>query len=331
MILNYRSFFWDGISLLLKLTPGRLWNYIKLALSYHVSVLTQKPRVCGLPFSVSFETSAICNLKCPECALGTGNTIRRNKSLQASFISMQLEALRKQAFYCNLYFQGEPFLNPQIIDIIRMTKSYGYYSVISTNGHFLSEDHCHKILSGGLNKLIISLDGIDESTYEKYRKGGDFNLVISGIRRICAMKKEKKSRYPLIVVQFLVNKANEHQLSAAGLFVRDLGADILEFKSMQIYSEEGLKDFKPEADKYNRYHITRKLTKRKRCFRLWSHVVFTSDGIMVPCCFDKKPDHPISPNGSGILEGWRSKDFMTFRHKVITGIEMPEICSNCLT
>jgi len=330
MIYNYRNFFWDGISLLQKLTPVRAWNYFLISLSYRISLWTKKPRVWGLPFSVSFETSAICNLKCPECALGTGNTYRKNNYPGPSFIANQLVALRRQSFYCNLYFQGEPFLNPQIFDIIHSVVSNNYYSVISTNGHFLSDDNCLKILGSGLNKLIVSLDGIDKQAYEKYRRGGDFYKVISGIRRISDLKKERRSRNPLIVVQFLVNKANEHQLSGAASFVSDLGADILEFKSMQIYSEQGFMDFKPLADQYNRYRVNRKLNRQRRCFRLWSHLVFTSDGIMVPCCFDKKPQYPMTSGRAKELEEWKSESFMEFRRRVLTGKGIPEICSNCM-
>ena len=34
------------------------------------------------------------------------------------------------------------------------------YTIVSTNGHFLSEENSEKIVRSGLNKLIISLDGL---------------------------------------------------------------------------------------------------------------------------------------------------------------------------
>ena len=31
-----------------------------------------------------------------------------------------------------------------------------------------------KTIESGLNKIIISVDGVDQETYQQYRKGGDY-------------------------------------------------------------------------------------------------------------------------------------------------------------
>jgi MoaA/NifB/PqqE/SkfB family radical SAM enzyme len=330
MIFSLRAYIQDGIKLIRCLNPTRIINYIAILISYWFSLISRQPHVWAGPFSVSIETSAICNLRCPECATGVGKTSRREKLADGQFISDKLLLHKNSAFYCNLYFQGEPFLHPQIFGIIREAVKYKYYSVISTNGHFLSEKHCNAITASGLNRLIVSLDGTDSESYSLYRKGGDFEKVIAGINRLCTLKRELKTNQPFVVVQFLVNKTNEHQVHEAVSLVKKLGADVLEYKSMQIYSEKGMDQFKPEGDKFNRYkQAAAKAKKGKDCFRLWSHLVYTSDGVVVPCCFDKIPSHPITISDETSINAWKSKEFMNFRRRVLREEDVPAICQNC--
>ena len=249
-------------------------------------------------------------------------------------VKEKLHQHRKYAFYCNLYFQGEPFLNPQIAEIINMAKRLNYYTVISSNGHFLDKRNCLRIIESGLDKLIISLDGIDSESYSKYRSGGFFIKVIEGIGQMAEAKKKLNKKNPLIVVQMLVNKTNEHQLGEAKKFVDNLGVDVLEFKSMQIYTQEGRKQFLPSGKKFNRYSGKSVNTKtgskaKGACSRLWSHVVYTSDGLMVPCCYDKKPEYLIAGEDGLNKDLWGSEQMQDFRAKLFKSDEVPEICRNC--
>lgn len=330
MILHTRNYFYDGISLLKKLTPGRIWNYIKILLSYRISKMRKHPYIWAGPFSLSFETASVCNLQCPECMAGQGKVMRNRKLMEPELAHKLLELHRKEAFYCNLYFQGEPFLHPEIFSIIRLAGEKKYYSVISTNGHFLDEKNCQKIIDSGLSRLIVSLDGIEQQSYEAYRKGGKLEKVASGIQRLSAMKKQSKSPYPFLVVQFLVNKTNEHQLEEVTAYVKKLGADKLDFKSMQIYTEAGKKEFTPDNSRYNRYsdNIKRETTPAG-CFRLWSHMVVTSDGDWVPCCYDKIPEYAIRGSEELSNKVWKSPSMQDFRKALLTGEDLPAVCSNC--
>lgn len=331
MVLNYRSWFTDTLGLLQKLTPGRIINYTKILVSYRLSLIFRRVILWGGPFSISFETTAICNLSCPECATGTGKTLRNRKLSNPALVNEKLHLHNKHAFYCNLYFQGEPFLHPNIYDIIHDASQQNFYTVISTNGHFLDESHCHKIIESRLSRLIISLDGIDADAYAQYRRGGNFDKVVAGIARLSALKKKLKKSHPFLVVQFLVNKTNEHQLNEAGNYVADLGADMLEFKSMQIYSDQGQDLFTPKDKKYNRYLKPAKDEyDGRKCFRLWSHIVYTSDGELVPCCYDKTPQHAMSASEKTFADGWNSAPYNAFRSRVLKSGNAPDICRNCM-
>ncbi len=282
----------------------------------------------GGPFSLHLETAAVCNLKCPECAAGRGVTKRHQKYMEPDLVEKLLAAHQKNAFYCNLYFQGEPFLHPDIFKILQKASSRNYYTVISTNGHFLDEANCIQTVESKLNRLVVSLDGTRQQTYWEYRRGGKFDTVIKGIRQLVETRNRLGKTNPLIVVQFLVNKTNEHELPGLTTFVRNLGVDVLVLKSMQIYSDAGKKTFTPSIQQYNRYPKNPS-PKSKSCFRLWSNAVYTSDGQMVPCCYDKIPEYPMGEGEVRPLTHWKSKTMQDFRKRILENKNLHEICSNC--
>ena len=99
-----------------------------------------------------------------------------------------MKELGPYLYNINLYFQGEPMLHPMFFTFLRNCRDI--HTTVSTNGHFLSEENAEKIVKSGLNKLIVSLDGIDQETYSLYRKNGDINNVIEGIKNVSEAKKE---------------------------------------------------------------------------------------------------------------------------------------------
>jgi radical SAM protein with 4Fe4S-binding SPASM domain len=333
MILNFSSFFADKIRLICKLRLSRIKNYFLILTSYFHSKLTGKAHVWGYPFSITLETSSSCNLSCPECLAGIKLTRRDRKLMDATLIREKLDIHQNNAFYCNLYAQGEPFLHHKLFEIIDMAHRYQYYTVISTNGHFLTKENCMRIIESGLDRLIISLDGIDPESYLKYRKGGDYQKVVDGIYRLSNFKKKLSKSNPLIVIQFLVHKGNEHQMKTSPKIIKAFGADTMQFKSLQVYSRTGIEELIPDNDKYNRYRMEKKKIQKKSrisCFRIWSQVVYNSDGAMVPCCFDKIPEYSIGRSEKKRDDLWKSPQMQKIRQQVLSGEGKMTICNNCI-
>ncbi|MFN2394797.1 MAG: radical SAM/SPASM domain-containing protein [Bacteroidales bacterium] len=331
IIFNRKTYFHDRIRLLKTLSFHRIINYIKILASFRVSSLFNRNIIWSEPFSLNIETASICNLSCPECITGIGKLNRARKLAEPEYVKKILSAHHKQAFYCNLYFQGEPFLNPELFEMISLAKSFNFYTAVSTNGHFLDENTCRKVITSGLDRIIVSIDGPDDNSYNLYRKGGHFKKVCDGVKQLAFTKKRMNRQNPLLVIQMLVNKNNEKRLSDAVELANDLNADKLEFKSMQIYTETGKHEFLPETDKYNRYKNgkTRENSSVGPCFRLWSHMVYTSDERVVPCCYDKTPDFGINVSNGNYGHVWKSGPMMRFRSKLFDKQSTPGICSNC--
>ena len=230
--------FTDSINLLTRLTPRRAWNAAKVVSSFYISKWINKPVQWGLPVSISIEPTTSCNLRCPECPSGLRAFTRPTGMLKKDFFSETIDQLYKDLYYLVFYFQGEPYLNPQFLDMVKYAADKRIYTATSTNAHYLTDANAKKTIESGLNRLIISIDGTTQEVYQQYRVGGHLDKVLEGAKNIVKWKREMKSKTPFIIFQFLVVKHNEHQVEDVKKLAAEIGADDVWFKTAQVYDYE---------------------------------------------------------------------------------------------
>ena len=210
-----------------------------------------------------------------------------------------LEQLAPSLWYLLLYFQGEPYLHPQFFDLVQKATDRNIYTATSTNGHYLTPEKARKTVESGLDRLIISIDGTTQETYESYRIGGKLDRVIEGTKELIKAKNELGSSTPHVIFQFLVVKPNEHQIEEVQQLAKRLGVDEVGLKTAQIYDYQAGSPLIPDNPKYARYQqlsdgsyaIKNRLL--NHCWKMWHSCVITWDGQVVPCCFDKDAAHPM--------------------------------------
>lgn len=322
--------------LLSKLNGPRIWNMCKLLLSFHVSLQKGKPTWLALPSAIAMEPTTSCNLRCPECPSGLRSFTRPTGMLAPDLFRKTIDEVRDHAFFLTLYFQGEPYLHPQFLDLVKYASEHKMYVSTSTNAHYLTEENARKTVESGLDKLIISIDGTTQETYAQYRVGGQLTKVLEGTRNIVQWKKKLKSRTPFIVFQYLVVRPNEHQIQEAEAMAAELEVDDIVFKTAQIYEYEKGSPLIPENEKYSRYHKNEDGTfsfKNKllnQCWKMWQSCVITWDGRLVPCCFDKDAQHVLGNiNETPFRQIWYSEAYQKFRTSILTSRSEIDICTNC--
>jgi radical SAM protein with 4Fe4S-binding SPASM domain len=327
----------DAINFLSKLTVRRIWNALKVYSSYYITVLTKKPVQWGLPVSISFEPTTSCNLKCPECPSGLRQFTRPRGMLKRDFFTKTIDDIYKDILYLIFYFQGEPYLNKNFLEMVSYASSKGLYTATSTNAHFLTDEMAKKTVESGLDRLIISLDGTTQEVYQQYRREGNIEKVIEGARNIVKWKKELKSKTPFIFFQFLVVKPNEHQIEDVKRLAKEVGVDEVRFKTAQVYDyENDPNQLIPENEKFSRYkkdktgkHIAKNKL-QNHCSKLWEANVITWDGMVVPCCFDKDATHRLGDlKKESFKEIWHNKNYKKFRRDITTSRKNIDICANC--
>jgi radical SAM protein with 4Fe4S-binding SPASM domain len=326
----------DTLSILKHLTLPRIWNLALLRSSYYFSRISKRPISIGHPASLSIEPTTACNLGCPECPSGLKLFTRPTGKIDLKLHQNMLNQVKRSVFYINYYFQGEPFLHPQFLELIKQAKQSKIYTSTSTNAHFIDEKKAEEIVQSGLDRLIISIDGLTQETYEQYRVNGNLNKVIEASKHLVSAKHKLRSKTPHLIFQFLAVKPNEHEIPQVFELANDIGIDEVRIKTAQLYDFENGNPLMPENEKYSRY------TKRKdgtykikgnpgnHCWRMWSGSVFTWDGKVVPCCFDKDAKHVLGSITENTFKSiWKSEKYRAFRQAILKNRQEIDICKNC--
>lgn len=328
--------FSDSVRLASKLTFKRIKNAFQIYSSYNISRRTKTPRIKGLPISLSFEPTTACNLRCPECPSGLRSFTRPTGKLQDGLYRKVIDELHETLIYLIFYFQGEPYLHPQLLDMIRYAADRKIYTATSTNAHFLTEKAAKETVESGLDRLIISIDGATQQTYEAYRKTGELTKVLEGTKTVVYWKEKLKSRTPHIVWQFLVVKPNEHEIPEIKKLAKRYKVNHVAFKTAQIYDYENGNDLIPTVKKYSRYKelpngkYEPKQKTLDECWKMWHSCVITWDGKVVPCCFDKDAHYVLGEASKERFdEIWHSRSYNDFRKMLLGSRTEIEMCKNC--
>lgn len=312
----------------------KILNFIKLIFFYFISVVYKKEILLKhMPYFLSFESFAGCNLKCTECPMGNSQIKRESKQLSFPIFKKIIDETHSFLCCAMIYFQGEPFLNKNIFDMIYYAHKKKIYTIVSTNAQLIDEEVAMKIISSGLDKIIISIDGTDQQTYEKYRKGGSLQKAIDSIHYI--NKERKNNKHLFIEVQFIVFKHNEHQINEIKKLGINWGADKVSIKTAQIYDFNQKEELIPDDKKFSRYikkghtwQLKKKL--HNRCFRIFGGAVIDADGNVLPCCYDKLATHIMgNASNESFKNIWLGKQFMNFRKQVFCNRKQFDICQNC--
>lgn len=306
-------------------------NLVSAGYSYLRSSTSGNSFISGLPVSLSAELTNNCNLHCPQCSSGSGIMERKRGFMDANLFIKVMKELGPYLYNLNLYFQGEPMLHPLFFTFLYNCRDI--HTVVSTNGHYLSEENADLIVRSGLDRLIISIDGLDQKTYSSYRIGGDLNKVMEGLKNVSRAKEKLKSSME-IEIQFLVNSYNEEQIPAVKKLAGSVKAK-LRLKSMQIINSPEIVSWMPSRKRFRRYEMDNgqymiKNSFKNRCARLWFNPVITWDGKVVPCCFDKDAEYVMGDlNNDSFSDIWDGPEYRIFRKNILTGRHMIEMCRNC--
>ena len=328
--------FSDSLNFFSKLTPKRVANVTKVFSSYQYSRWRGTPSMMGMPISIAFEPTTSCNLRCPECPSGLRSFTRSTGMLQGDLFKDVIDQLAPYLNYLTFYFQGEPFLHPQFLDMVKYASRKGIYTATSTNAHFLSEEKAKATVKSSLDRLIISIDGTTQDTYQSYRVGGSLEKVIAGTKNILYWKKKLNSKTPHVVFQFLVVAPNEHQIPEVYRLAREVGVDQVALKTAQIYNYQNGSSLIPRQDRYSRYRLAEDGTYAikngmdNHCWKMWHSCVITWDGKVVPCCFDKDAMHSLGDlSKNSFSEIWNGDAYNQFRSTLLRSRSEIEMCKNC--
>lgn len=268
-----------------------------------------------IPYYFLLDTGNLCNLRCPYCPTGALQKGIKRGMMSLENFGIVLEKISPYARFLELMNWGEPFLNKNLLRMIRMAADKGICVNFDSNLtlHDFTEEECEAIIRSGVYFIKASIDGVSQETYEQYRKTGDFKRAIANLALLQKTKKRLKSRTPLISWQYLVHAGNEHEIERAKEIAKDLELSI-HFRPIAIFGKElkfsKLHDlihsgkFNPDdwdfhygdstKNSRGRQWVDRNLRRDvlaalpdgvpQECQQPFNRVVINFDGKMVPCC-----------------------------------------------
>jgi len=304
---------------------------VLFAYSYLFSKIFQKIKVYNLPVAIHIETSSKCNLSCLFCDRGQGNIDRPAEIMTLIDFQQIITKLPKSIYWITLYFQGEPLLDKTIIKKIKYLRANNYFVEISTNAQNINKEMATELVESGINRIIISMDGISQKTYEKYRINGKINYVFEAINNLLASKKKLNKKNPKIIIQYIVFKHNESEINQFKKKMKKLDVTI-RIKNAQL--EDDAIDYLPNNKKYRRYKIKNdklqlKKSLPKPCYRLWKEIIFLQNGQIAICCQDKNGELINETwHNKTIKQIWSSQELNAIRQGTLIGDNL-EICKNC--
>jgi MoaA/NifB/PqqE/SkfB family radical SAM enzyme len=137
------------------------------------------------PYNYSVDISGVCNLKCISCPRGS----HRDQHPPAGFMSSEvfgqvLDKVQREdplVGSLQLYQWGEPLLNPELPDILRIANAKGIPCAVSSNLN--SNRNLRSVIEAGPAWFRVSLSGVGER-YEKTHTGGRWDLVLANLEAL---------------------------------------------------------------------------------------------------------------------------------------------------
>lgn len=181
------------------------------------------------PTKLRIDASTVCQLRCEGCGFQKSG----HRGLGGGFLSAdsfrQLIDSNPQIERIELSNYGETFLNPELIDIMRIAFGRGVLleAAMGVNFNSVTDEQLQALVDYRFSFISISIDGVSQESYAKYRIGGDFDRVISNIKRLQAIKKAKGQERPLLQWQYVINEYNELEVGHAKDLSQELGIPIV--------------------------------------------------------------------------------------------------------
>ena len=314
-------------------TPKKFLNYLLANLEYRMGRL----RPISRPYQAVINPTDVCNLSCPLCpARNSAKGGRKRSMMRLEDFKKTVDELGDCLYSVFLYNWGEPFLSPKTFEMIKYAKSKGISTFISSNMSVRISGLGGKIVGSGLDYLYVSIDGNDAATYSKYRRGGDYSLVMSNLGEVLKARKALKSKTPFVVAGYLAMRHNEGGVERFKKEMLEMGVDRVYVGRALVVDYVKEKGWLPLNEEYNGYSADgKRKTPFSRCSLPWTSVVIHPNLAVSICCaglglFDEGYDLG-SLRGRPFPEVWNSNQYSELRRIIRDKVAgTGSQCSKCI-
>ena len=313
--------------------PYRIWNKLKDNF--------ERLRVPELDW-IQIEVSSYCDASCIYCPHTVYRKIWQDHHMPLPAFRRLLSALSG----INLVFLqgwGEPFLNPDFFEMVRLAKGAGCMVGTTTNGMSLDDDKIKQIVESGMDIMAFSLAGVDEGN-DSIRRGTRFKTIMNAIETIDREKARMGASKPSINIAYMLLRSGikdlpkipsvfsgsrisqvvistldfipDKELAAEAL----LPADEAEFEHLSAILDQVVADAKSlNLDVY--YNLYNPSKRRQACTENVQNSLFiSSDGTVSPCVFTNLPIIESLLPGNNLFSAYRRLGFGNVNEYTLSSI-----------
>lgn len=286
------------------------------------------------PYVVQIFPIYACNFKCGYCHMSIP---RENRGFVTDIPTMEFELFKKYVNNMNTFSEkiktfrfvgmGEPLLHREIADMVQYAKNAGIAERIEiiTNGSLLTPEVSDRLIEAGLDRLVISLQGITAENYKRI-SGVDFDFpkFISNIRYFYNGKKHTQMYLKIVDIALYGEEDKEKYFELFGSITDTIGIET----AVPIFPGVEINQALKEKGNLTQFGI--EVGESHICPQPFYTVQINPDGKVVGCHSIPYPAILGDCNRETLPQIWNGIGFNGFRRQMLEGMEtVGEICRNC--
>ncbi len=196
-------------------------------------LLMEKPDLPEYPPILQIEPTAACNLRCPQKACDQRLIRRHRRKMFMTYDDFKalVDEAGPHTETINFFNFGEPFLHRDAISMVAYAKSVNPRTFIlsDTNGHFFqTREKQEAIVDSGIDRLVFSVDGATQDSYEKYRVRGNLETALQAMRGIVKIRNERGLKKPEVIWKYILFRTtdSDHDMRRAEQLAEEIGVPL---------------------------------------------------------------------------------------------------------
>jgi len=333
---------------------ARIWwrglkNLGAKALRYHISLSrmvhwamgrlslqTGRSQVLGQPRTLWIEATNACNLECSICPTGIGTLGRKKTLMTLALFREMVSDVRGSLFRVCFSGYGEPFINPEIFDMLAHAHKTGVYSEVYSNLLLADDEKLRRMIEVKLDLLVVAIDLAPEGQNWRFVRGTDKDIakVKERLTRLAELKEACGSKLPFVRITYPVTKVNESLLETARQFAKDVRADEFAAKTVNaVVAGRSPRDMKEKwvpKGEYDRYGRAR--YGKGHCPWPYGGSLVYANGDVSPCCYLARGEVVLGNvfKDGGIRGVWNGRPYQDFRDRLVHNVKSIPVCAACV-
>lgn len=234
-----------------------------------------KNKIPKSPLYVDVEPTNICNFSCRFC-------VRQQMKRKLGYMTLnQFRLVAKSTKDANakvIRFAGwgEPFLNKEVYEMIRIVNSLNMISHVTTNGTLID---VNRLLDSGLRSIYFSMQGLNEKEYSKLRNTKKYPILVKNINQLVKERNKRNLKYPYIQINTsITDETKKEQQKFLDKWEKVVDGISISYTWLKrVENKERVKLWLKRTPNLTRYF---------RCNEVRCKLTVHWDGTVTPCCED---------------------------------------------